>query len=323
MPREEAMRAIQEWRELVAGPRRTLAEMRAHAEEFFAKFPILRGLKVEATEIGGVRADWLTMPGAEPGRVVLYIHGGAFVFCSARAYRALAARIAQACRARTLVLDYGLAPEHPFPTAIHEATAAYTALLKQGVAPSSIVIAGDSAGGALTMATLLSLRDSGAPLPAGGVCISPWVDLECSGETMTTKANVDPLCTREPMLIEAGLYLAGHSARDPLASAIYADLSALPPLLIQVGSEEMLLDDSKRLAARAQADGVAVTLEIFEYMPHVWHTFAEYLPEAREAIDKIGAFVSARVANWPNTQKAGATGIPGRESRTESDAIET
>jgi len=306
MPREEAARAIQEWRELVAGPRGTLAETRAHAEEFFSKFQVSPELKVQAAEIGGVPGDWLTMPEAEPARVVLYIHGGAFIMGSVRGYRALTARLAKATRARTFVVEYRLAPEHPFPAAIEDATAAYAGLLKQGIAPTSMVIAGDSAGGNLTMATLLSLRDSGVPLPAGGVCISPWVDLECIGGTMTTNADVDPLCTQESMLLEAGLYLGGHNARGPLASPIHADLKGLPPLLIQVGSEETLLDDSNRLAARAKKAGVPVTYEIFEGMPHVWHVFAEYLPEAQEAIEAIGAFVDARMGSAAKIQKTSA-----------------
>jgi epsilon-lactone hydrolase len=296
MPSEQAARAIQEWREFASGPRGSLDESRAYVEQFFSRFPVLPNLNVEPTEIGGVRGDWLTLPTSEPSRVILYIHGGAFVFCTPRDYRALTARIAEATDAKTLVVDYRMAPENPFPAAIHDCTAAYKGLLQQGVPPSSIIIAGDSAGGNLTMATLLSIRDSSAPLPAGGVCISPWVDLECVGESMTTNADVDPLCTKDSMLLEAGLYLNGHNARDPLASPIHANLTGLPPLLIQVGSEETLLDDSNRLAARAKENGVPVTLEIFDGMPHVWHTFAEYLPEAQEAIDAIGAFADLHLA---------------------------
>lgn len=295
MPREEAARAIQEWRDLVAGPRGTLEEMRAHAEEFMAKFPVLPEVKVQHAEVGGVPGDWLTMPGVEPGRVVLYLHGGAFVFCSARGYRALGTRIAAATRAHTFVLDYRLAPEHPFPAAVDDSVAAYRGLLALDVPPSSIVIAGDSAGGALTMSTLVSLRDAGLPLPAGGVCISPWVDLDCSSETMTTKADVDPVCTRESMVMEAGLYLNGRSTMDPLASPLYANLKGLPPLLIHVGSEETLLDDAQRLAAMAAAKGVQVELDVFEGMPHVWHAFADYLPEGREAIRRIGDWVRAKL----------------------------
>jgi epsilon-lactone hydrolase len=296
MPSPEAARAIQEWRDLVSGPRGTLDEMRQHADDYFANRPLLPGLKVEHAEVGGVPGDWLTMPGADAARVVLYIHGGAFVLCSPRGYRPLGARIAKATRARTFLVDYRLAPEHPFPAAIQDSADAYRGILAQGVAPSSIVIAGDSAGGNLVIATLLSLRDSAVPLPAAGVCISPWVDLECVGESMKSKADVDPLCTYDSMIAEAALYLNGHSARDPLASPIHADLRGLPPLLIQVGTEETLLDDSTRLARRAEESGVTVRLEVFDGMPHVWHAFASYLPEGQEAIDKIGQFVDSRTA---------------------------
>jgi monoterpene epsilon-lactone hydrolase len=296
MPSPEAARAIQEWRDLVSGPRGTLDEMRQHADDYFANRPLLPGLKVEHAEVGGVPGDWLTMPGADAARVVLYIHGGAFVLCSPRGYRPLGSRIAKAMRARTFLVDYRLAPEHPFPAAIQDSADAYRGILAQGVAPSSIVIAGDSAGGNLVIATLLSLRDSAVPLPAAGVCISPWVDLECVGESMKSKADVDPLCTYDSMIAEAALYLNGHSARDPLASPIHADLRGLPPLLIQVGTEETLLDDSTRLARRAEESGVTVRLEVFDGMPHVWHAFASYLPEGQEAIDKIGQFVDSRTA---------------------------
>ncbi len=301
MPKAEAVRAIQEWRDLVSGPRGTLAESRQHAEDFFAKYSAPPELKVEHAEVGGIPGDWLTMPGADAKRVVLYIHGGAFVLGSPRGYRSMCARLAKATRARIFAVDYRLAPEFPFPAAIQDAAGAYRGIVKQGVAPSSIVIAGDSAGGNLTVATLLSLRESEVPLPAAGVCISPWVDLECAGETMKTKANVDPLCEHDSMLLEAGLYLNGHTARDPLASPIHADLHGLPPLLIQVGTEETLLDDSTRLAKRAEEAGVPVTLEIFEGMPHVWHVFADYLPEAQQAIEKIGEFVIGKTARASTT----------------------
>jgi monoterpene epsilon-lactone hydrolase len=301
MPSPETARAIQEWRDLVSGPRGTLADSRRHADEFFTKVPVLPEVKVEHAEVGGIPGDWLSVPGADSSRVVLYIHGGAFVLCSIRGYRALGARIAKATKARTFMVDYRLAPESPFPAAIQDAADAYRGILKQGIAPSSIVIAGDSAGGNLTVASLLSLRDAGVPLPAAGVCISPWVDLECVGETMKSKANVDPLCEHDSMLLEAALYLNGHTARDPLASPIHADLRGLPPLLIQVGTEETLLDDSTRLAQAAEKAGVPVTLEIFEGMPHVWHAFAHYLPEAQQAIDKIGEFVIGKTARASTT----------------------
>jgi acetyl esterase/lipase len=248
---------------------------------------------VDHVSIAKASADWLATPGADADRAVLYLHGGAYVLGSALAYREMTSRIGRAAAARTLVLDYRLAPEHPFPAAVEDAVAAYNFILAQKIKPSNIAIVGDSAGGGLTLATLLSLRDTGVPLPACAVCISPWIDLECTGGTMETKAAVDPICTRESLLGEAALYLAGGNPRNPLASPLYADLKDLPPLLIQVGTEETLLDDAIRLDAHAKSASVTVTLEVFEDMPHVWHVFASYLPEAQQAIDQIGQFVRA------------------------------
>lgn len=296
MPRQEAARAIAQWRELVSKHSDSIAQDRAQVEEFYAQFPVPADVRVQPVVIGSADGDWLTTPGATSERTILYLHGGAYVLCSAHAYREMASRIARAAGARTLVLNYRLAPENPFPAAVEDATAAYRSLLAQGIKPASIVIAGDSAGGGLTLATLVSLRDTGLPLPSGAVCISPWIDLECTGGTMMTKADVDPLCTKDSLLEEADKYLAGENPRHPLASPLYADLKNLPPLLIQVGTEETLLDDAHRLAKRAREAGVPVTLDVFDGMPHVWHVFASYLPEAQEAIDQIGIFVRAQTA---------------------------
>jgi len=291
LPREEARRATAQWKALVEMKYDSLAQARANVEQFYSQFPVPADVRAERVPLGKASGDWLSTPGANPRRVVLYLHGGAYVLCSALAYREMTSRIARAAGARTLVLDYRLAPESPFPAAIEDATAAYRHVLAQGAAPSSIVIAGDSAGGGLTLAALISLRDAGVPLPAAAVVISPWVDLECSGGTMASKAAADPLCTKDSLLAEAGLYLAGENPRHPLASPLYANLKGLPPLLIQVGTEETLLDDSHRLAEEARNAGVAVTLDVFDDMPHVWHVFASYLPEAQKAIDQIGEFV--------------------------------
>ncbi len=291
MPRAEAARAIAQWRDLVSKPHETIAQARELVEEFYAQFPVPADVSVEHVSIAKASADWVATPGANADRAVLYLHGGAYVLCSAHAYREMTSRIARAAAARTLVLDYRLAPEHPFPAAIGDAVAAYEFILAQGIKPSNIAIVGDSAGGGLTLATLVTLRDTGSPLPACAVCISPWIDLECAGGTMETKAAVDPLCTRESLIDEARLYLAGANPRNPLASPLYADLRGLPPLLIQVGTEETLLDDAYRLEERAKNAGVRVTLDVFEDMPHVWHVFASYLPEAQQAIDRIGEFV--------------------------------
>jgi acetyl esterase/lipase len=241
-----------------------------------------------------VPAEWVVAPGADARRVILYLHGGGYTIGSINTHRELAARLSRAAAARVLVIDYRLAPEHPHPAAVDDATAAYRWLLANGVDPARIVVAGDSAGGGLTVATLVALRDAHTPLPAAGVCLSPWVDLEGSGESMTTKAAVDPMVQRDGLLKMAAAYLAGQDARTPLAAPLYANLSGLPPLLIQVGTAETLLDDSTRLAERARKAGVNVTLDPWEDMIHVFQAFATYLPEARQAIDRIGEFVKQR-----------------------------
>jgi acetyl esterase/lipase len=214
-----------------------------------------------------------------------------------RSHRALVARVAAASGARGLNVDYRLAPEHPFPAAVDDAVAAYRWLLEGGLDPARIVVAGDSAGGGLTVSTLLALRDAGDPLPAGGVCISPWTDLACTGESITSRAEHDPMVQGPGLLDMAAAYLAGHDPRAPLASPLYAELHDLPPLLIHVGSAETLLDDATRLADRARDAGTAVELDVWDDMVHVWHAFAPLLPEADEAIGRIGAWVRGRMGD--------------------------
>jgi phosphinothricin tripeptide acetyl hydrolase len=226
---------------------------------------------------------------------VLYLHGGGYVIGSPRSHRHLAAAIARAAGTAVLLADYRLAPEHPFPAALDDAVAAYQWLLGHGLAPGRIVVAGDSAGGGLTVATLLALRDRGLPRPAGGVCISPWVDLTCSGATYATKAAVDPIVTRESVAMMAQAYAGAGDPKAPLLSPLYADLRGLPPLLVQVGSDEVLLDDALGLGERARAAGVDVTVEEWPAMIHVWHWFLPMLAEAERAVGVIGSFVRARL----------------------------
>jgi epsilon-lactone hydrolase len=240
-------------------------------------------------------AEWLTPPVARRDAVVLYLHGGGYVIGSPRSHRHLAAAIARAAGTRALLLDYRLAPEHPFPAALEDAVAAYRWLLGHGVAADRIVIAGDSAGGGLTMATLLALRDRGLPRPAGGVAISPWVDLTNSAASYDTKAAVDPIVTRDAITLMAQAYVGAGDPRQPLVSPLYADLRDLPPLLIHVGSDEVLLDDAVGLGQRARAAGVDVSVEEWRAMIHVWHWFLPMLDEAEQAIAGIGAFVRARL----------------------------
>jgi len=227
---------------------------------------------------------------------VLYLHGGGYVIGSPRSHRHLAAAIARAAGARALVLDYRLAPENPFPAALEDAIAAYRWLLGQGIAAGRIVVAGDSAGGGLTVATLLALRDRGIPRPAAGVCISPWVDLTCSGQSYSTKAASDPIVAPDLITALAEAYVGRDGDRKaPLASPLYADLRDLPPLLVQVGSEEVLLDDALGLGARARTAGVDATVEEWPAMIHVWHWFLPMLDEAEQAVGVIGKFVRSRV----------------------------
>lgn len=268
----------------------TTAERRAQYERAERVFPTPADVKVERVSAPAAPAEWLRPPAATPGRVVLYLHGGGYVIGSPRSHRHLAAAIAGAAAANALLLDYRLAPEHPYPAAVEDATAAYRWLLAQGIAPGSVVIAGDSAGGGLTVATLLALREARVPLPAAGVCISPWVDLTCSGGSYVTKAAADPIVGRAGVEQMARAYLGSTAPREPLASPLFADLRGLPPLLIHVGSEEVLLDDSVQLAERARAAGVDTTLEVYERMIHVWHWFLPMLDEAQTAVEAIGRF---------------------------------
>ena len=272
----------------------TTAERRAQYERAEKVFPTPPDVKVERVNVPAAPAEWLRPPSAVPGRVVLYLHGGGYVIGSPRSHRHLAAAVAGAAGASALLLDYRLAPEHPFPAAVEDATAAYRWLLDQAIAPERIVIAGDSAGGGLTVATLLALREARVPLPAGGVCISPWVDLTCSGASYATKAAADPIVRRAGVEEMARAYLGATPPRTPLASPLFADLRGLPPLLIHVGSDEVLLDDAVQLAERAKAGGVDATLEIYDRMIHVWHWFLPMLDEAQTAVEAIGRFVRSR-----------------------------
>jgi epsilon-lactone hydrolase len=259
--------------------------------EGMSGFPSAGETKCTPVTAGGVPAEWISAAGAADDRVILYVHGGGYVMGSIATHREVVARLSKASGARGLALDYRLAPEHPFPAAVDDAVAAYRWLLAQNIKSANIVVAGDSAGGGLTVATLLAIRDAKLPLPAAGVCISPWVDMEGTGESMTTRAKADPVVQKQGLLGMAQLYLGGKDAKSPLAAPLHADLTGLPPLLIQVGDAETLLSDSTRLAEKAKNAGVKVELEVWPEMPHVWHLFAPFLPEGQQAIEKIGKYV--------------------------------
>lgn len=284
----DAMKSIQQKQP------KTPQEFRAVFEEMAVPPP--PDIKSEQVSAGGINSEWVTAPGAKGDRVVLYLHGGGYVIGSVKTHRDLMGRVSRSAQARVLGLNYRLAPENPFPAAVDDAVAAYRWLLGQGYKPSKIAVAGDSAGGGLTVATLVAIREAGLPLPAAGVCLSPWVDLEGIGESMTTRAKVDPVVQREGLTGMAQAYLQGKDPRTPLAAPLYADLKGLPPLLIQVGDAETLLDDSNRLAERAKAAGVQVKLEVWPEMIHVWQLFASFLPEGQQAVDVIGKFIAERTA---------------------------
>ena len=269
----------------------TVQETRANFEQMSALFPVAPDVKCEPVSAGGVKAEWVTAPGADAGRAVLYLHGGGYVIGSINTHRDLGARISRASKARVLMIDYRLAPEHPFPAAVDDAVAAYRWMLAQGLKPSRIAVAGDSAGGGLSAATLVAIRDAKLPMPAAGALLSPWVDLEGIGESMTTKDSLDPMVHKDGLVAMAKAYLGGKDPRTPLAAPLYADLAGLPPLLIQVGTSETLLDDASRLAERARKAGVNVTYEPWQNMIHVFQVFAPMLDEGQQAIEKIGAFV--------------------------------
>jgi epsilon-lactone hydrolase len=225
--------------------------------------------------------------------VLFFLHGGGFSAGSIISHRAMVTEAGRAARARTLAIDYRRTPEHPFPAALDDALQAYQWLLGQGVRPSRIAIGGDSAGGGLTLAVMVSLQERGLPLPACGWCVSPWIDMEARGESYATKAAIDPMISKEYILELASWYLGGIAPRTPLAAPLHADLRGLPPLLIQVGSAETLLDDSVQIAARAGASDVRVSLEIWPQMIHAWPLFHQQLADGRRAIAAAGSFIRA------------------------------
>jgi len=271
-----------------------MKSMRAVMEKI--AMPAPADVKCIPVNAGGVPAEWIVAPGAAEDRFLLYLHGGGYVLGSINTHREMISRLSRAAGVRALALDYRLAPENPFPAAVDDATAAYRWLLSQGAKPERTAIAGDSAGGGLTLAALVAIRDAKLPLPGVGVCLSPWTDMEGVGASMMSKAKEDPVVQKEGLLGMAKLYLGGADTKSPLAAPLHADLRGLPPLLIQVGSAETLLDDSTRVAERAKAAGVKVDLEVWNEMIHVWQLFAPILPEGQEAIAKIGTFIREHTA---------------------------
>jgi acetyl esterase/lipase len=281
---------------LAAHPRPAdLAERRARVDALAADYALPPDVRVEPIDAHGVPAEWTSTPAANGERVILFLHGGGYVSGSLKSHRHMVAQAGREALARTLALGYRLAPEHPFPAALDDALTGYRFLLASGIAPARIALAGESAGGGLALATALSLREAGLPLPGCLWLSSPWVDLALTGASMESKAAVDPLLSRTYLSELASLYLSGADALGPLVSPINADLAGLPPMLIQVGSAETLLDDSVRLAALAGAADIAVHLEIWPHMIHAWHLFYQDVADGRRSLASAGSFIESRL----------------------------
>ena len=267
-------------------------EQRRLLREAVAAQPLPTDVTVTAGTLGDVPTAEITVDGLVPRHDVLYFHGGVYVIGDAFLAADLASQVGRRTQAKVISVDYRLAPEHPYPAAVDDALAAYQALLGNGVAPTDIAFAGESAGGGLVIATLVNARDRGLPLPAAAFVMSPYVDLTLAGPTMETKRDVDPLFTRELLQVRVTDYTAGQDAALPLISPVFADLAGLPPLLIQAGSHELLLDDAVRLARQAAAADVEVTLEITPLVPHVFQVYSAFLDEGAAALDRAGQFLS-------------------------------
>jgi monoterpene epsilon-lactone hydrolase len=277
--------------------------LRASFNELMARIPVPDDVQQSPTTIGGVGAIKVTVPGAGADGVILYFHGGVYVIGTAEATVPLVGELARRTGTRAITLDYRLAPEHPYPAAVADAQDAYQGLLEQGVDAGQIALAGESAGGGLAVATLLALRDAGIPLPSCAFLMSPYADLTLSGDSIADREAVDRTLTPAGLRLRILDYVAGADASDPLISPVFADLTGLPPLLIQVGSNEILLSDALRLAERAATDDVTVTLDVTDGVGHVFQAFAAMLDEADAALVRASAFLRTNLAA---TERLGA-----------------
>jgi monoterpene epsilon-lactone hydrolase len=290
--------ALRRWIKPGSLRNQTIAEARAHTGRVPFPAKLAAGWRIRAVNSGALKGEWVEP--ADPDhsartRCILYFHGGGYVAMSARTHRAITSRIATWSDATLLALDYRLAPEFPFPAALEDALAAWRAMIALGVEPSRILLAGDSAGGGLAVALLLALRDANEPLPAAAVLFSPWTDLAATGESIEDNSEVDALMFGSWVAPMAQHYLADTPATHPLASPVYADLTGLPALFIQVGDSEVLLDDSLRLVENARKAGVEATLQIWPCVPHGWQIFASFLPEARDALREASDFIASHL----------------------------
>ena len=275
--------------------------LRAGFAEVMARIPVAPDIRQHPVEIGGVAGVEVTIQGQAPENdsVILYFHGGVYVIGSAVFSVPLLGDLVRRTGTRAITLEYRLAPEHPYPAAVEDARAAYEGLLAQGIAPDQIALAGESAGGGLAVATLLAVREAGVPLPSCAYVMSPYVDLTLSGASLTEKQDVDPLLSPEGLSARVPDYVGAADAGDPYISPIFGDLRGLPPLLIQVGSHEVLLSDAVRLAERAAMSDVPVTLEVTPGVPHVFQAYAGLIDEGGAALDRASDFLQAQLALSP------------------------
>ena len=269
----------------------SLNQIREKYLDGMKQLPIPAGVQFRSVNMGGVPGTLATPDEGVGDRVMLYIHGGAYIIGAPACYHGLAAAFALGLNARVLMPDYRLAPEYPFPTPVEDVLASYRWLLDNGHDPRSIVFAGDSAGGAMTVAVMVMARDAGLPLPAAGAALSPWANLEHTGQSMTSRDGVDPTTTKAALDAMARTFLAGAPPTSPTASPVFADVRGLPPILIQIGGTELMLSDAIRLAAHLGENGVRVTLEVWPEMFHVWHQYQAMLPEAVQAIANVTDFL--------------------------------
>jgi acetyl esterase/lipase len=273
-----------------------ISEQRRLLRELTSAQPLPADVTVTAATLGGVPTAEVTVDGIPPRHVVLYFHSGVYVLGDAASTAGLAAQVGRRIQAKVISVDYRLAPEHPYPAAVDDALAAYQALLQDGTAPSDIAFAGESAGGGLAVATMVNARDHGLPLPAAAFVMSPYADLTLAGATMETKRKADPLLSQESLAARVPDYTAGHDPALGLISPVFADLSGLPPLIVQAGTHEVLLDDAVRLARQAATADVEVILDITAQVPHVFQTYYAILDEAAAALDRAGQLLSAYLA---------------------------
>ncbi len=268
-----------------------IGKMRKRLDQLGRLTRAARNVSIEEGKLHELKVEWYRPENAQSGKVLLYLHGGAFILGSCDSHRKLVTQIARAGRIDAVQPEYRLAPEHPYPAGLQDCVGVYRALLEYGYNPDNIVVAGDSAGGGLTMSLMLELRHTGLPLPGAAVLLSPFLDLTASGESVTTRAAQDPWFRAEDVNVVIKYYCPDENLEDPLISPVFANVAGLPPTLVQVGNDEILLSDSKRIAEKLEAAGVDVDLQVFPEMWHVFQLFVGKMPESRGAVDKIGAFI--------------------------------